>query len=59
MDTSSELMEAARTDLKHNLRQNCHRNSHEFRNTVIHTLKNFFYQTTKSHPVILPNIVHV
>lgn len=59
MDTSGDLMEAARTDLKRNLRQNGHRNKHEFRNTVIRTLNNFFFQTTQSHPVILPNIVHV
>lgn len=59
MDASGDLMEAARTTLKRDLRRNGHQNSHDYGQMVRETLQNFFYHKTHSRPVILPNIVRV
>jgi ribonuclease J len=55
MDSSGELLKAARAELKRELKRNG-RNHDE---TVRETLQNFFYNKTQSKPVILPNIVRV
>ncbi len=55
MDTSGELMEAARKELKIQLK----RNGRNHDDTVRETLQNFFYYKTQSRPVILSNIVRV
>ena len=62
MDTSGDLMEAARKELKRELQRNGNGNNRTVRDhseTVRETLQNFFYHKTKSRPVILPNIVRV
>ena len=62
MDTSGDLMEAARKELKRELQRNGNGNNRTGRDhseTVRETLQNFFYHKTKSRPVILPNIVRV
>jgi ribonuclease J len=55
MDTSADLMEAARKELKIQLK----RNGRNHDDTVRETLQNFFYHKTQSRPVILSNIVRV
>jgi ribonuclease J len=55
MDSSSELMDAAHVELKRALK----RNGRYPDDTVRETLQNFFYNNTKSKPVVLPNIVRV
>ena len=55
MDQSGQLMDAARQELKQELRKNGR--NHD--DTVRETLQNFFYHKTQSRPVILPNIVRV
>ena len=55
MDTAGELLDAAREELKRELR----RNGRNHDDTVRETLQNFFYHKTQSRPVILPNIVRV
>ncbi len=59
MDVSSDLIEAARAEIKRGLRRNRRRNSRDHGQTVHDTLQDFFYHKTQSRPVILPNIVHV
>jgi ribonuclease J len=59
MDASGDLMEAARAELKRDLRRNGRQNSRDYGQMVRETLQNFFYQKTHSRPVILPNIVRV
>jgi ribonuclease J len=55
MDTAADLMDAARAELKRELK----RNGGDQADGVRKTLQNFFYQKTQSRPVILPNIVRV
>ncbi|MBE2221019.1 MAG: ribonuclease J [Anaerolineae bacterium] len=55
MDSSSELMDAAQVELKRALK----RNGRFPDDTVRETLQNFFFNKTKSRPVVLPNIVRV
>jgi ribonuclease J len=55
MDQSGQLMDAARQELKQELRKNGR--NHD--DTVRETLQNFFYHKTQSRPVILPNVVRV
>jgi ribonuclease J len=55
MDTSSDLLEAARKELKRELQKN----GRNHNDTVRETLQNFFYHKTHSRPVILPNIIRV
>lgn len=55
MDTSGDLMDAARVELKRQLK----RNGRNHDDTVRETLQNFFYHKTQSRPVILSNIVRV
>ncbi|MCA9875959.1 MAG: ribonuclease J [Ardenticatenaceae bacterium] len=55
MDTSGDLMDAARKELKRQLK----RNGRNHDDTVRETLQNFFYHKTQSRPVILSNIVRV
>jgi len=59
MDASGDLMEAARAELKRDLRRNGRQNSRDYGQMVRETLQNFFYHKTHSRPVILPNIVRV
>jgi ribonuclease J len=62
MDTSGDLMEAARKELKRELQRKGNGNNRTGRDhseTVRETLQNFFYHKTQSRPVILPNIVRV
>lgn len=59
MDVSGDLMEAARAELKRDLRRNGRQNSRDYGQMVRETLQNFFYHKTHSRPVILPNIVRV
>ena len=59
MDVSGNLMEAARAELKRDLRRNGRQNSRDYGQMVRETLQNFFYHKTHSRPVILPNIVRV
>ncbi len=59
MDASGDLMEAARAELKRDLRRNGRQNSRDYGQMVRKTLQNFFYHKTHSRPVILPNIVRV
>jgi ribonuclease J len=59
MDASGDLMEAARAELKRDLRRNGRQNSRDYGQMVCETLQNFFYHKTHSRPVILPNIVRV
>jgi ribonuclease J len=55
MDQASELMDAARKELK----QQLSKNGRNHDDTVRETLQNFFYHKTQSRPVILPNVVRV
>ena len=55
MDSSSDLMDAAQVELKRALK----RNGRFPDDTVRETLQNFFFNKTKSRPVVLPNIVRV
>lgn len=55
MDSSGDLMDAAQAELKRALK----RNGRYPDDTVRETLQNFFYNNTKSKPVVLPNIVRV
>jgi ribonuclease J len=59
MDVSGDLMEAARAELKRDLRRNGRQNSRDYGQMVRETLQNFFYHKTHSRPVILPNIVRI
>ena len=55
MDSSSDLMDAAQVELKRALNRNG-----SFPDEIVReTLQNFFYNKTKSKPVVLPNIVRV
>jgi mRNA degradation ribonuclease J1/J2 len=47
----------ARQELKRQLKNK--RRKNDPKETVRHTLQNFFYRETQSRPVILPNIVRV
>ena len=55
MESSGELLKAARAELKRELK----RNGRDHSETVRETLQSFFYNKTQSNPVILPNIVRV
>jgi ribonuclease J len=55
MDSSGDLLKAARVELKRKLK----RNGRDHDETVRETLQSFFYQQTQSRPVILSNIVRV
>ena len=55
MDSSGDLLKAARAELKRELR----RNGRDHDETVRETLQSFFYHKTQSRPVILSNIVRV
>jgi ribonuclease J len=57
MQESSDLIELARQELKRQLKNK--RRKNDPKETVRHTLQNFFYRETQSRPVILPNIVRV
>ena len=54
-DAADDLMAAALTQLKRDLR----RNGHNHHATVRDTLQTFFYRQTKSRPLIVPNIIQV
>ena len=55
MDSSQDLMDEAKRNLKRALKKNGR--SHD--DTIRQTLENFFYRQTQSRPVILPHIVRV
>ncbi len=57
MQESSDLIELARQELKRQLQRKGRKN--DPKETVRHTLQNFFYRETQSRPVILPNIVRI
>ena len=57
MQENSDLIDLARKELKRQLQRKGR--SNDPKETVRHTLQNFFYQETQSRPVILPNIVRV
>ncbi|MEJ2747064.1 MAG: ribonuclease J [Anaerolineae bacterium] len=57
MQESSDLIELARKELKRQLQRKGRNN--DPKETVRHTLQNFFYRETQSRPVILPNIVRI
>lgn len=55
MDTSQDLMQMA----KNNLKQALKKNGRYQDDTIRKTLENFFYHQTQSRPVILPHVVRV
>jgi ribonuclease J len=55
MDTSQDLMQQA----KRNLKQALKKNGRYQDDTIRKTLENFFYHQTQSRPVILPHVVRV
>ncbi len=57
MQESSDLIDLARKELKRQLQRKGRKN--DPKETVRHTLQNFFYRETQSRPVILSNIVRV
>jgi ribonuclease J len=57
MQESSDLIDLARKELKRQLQRKGRKN--DPKETVRHTLQNFFYRETQSRPVILPSIVRV
>jgi ribonuclease J len=58
-DSSDELMQAARAEIKRSLRRNGRGKNKNQRQIVHDDLQDFFYRETQSRPVILPNIVKV
>ena len=59
MDTSGDLMEAARAEIKREMRRGGSRSNHDHQESVRTTLQDFFFDRTQSRPVILPNIMRV
>jgi ribonuclease J len=59
MESSEDLINAAREAVKRDMARNGGRNNHQQLETVRKTLEKFFYSETLSRPVILPNIVRV
>jgi ribonuclease J len=59
MEDSGDLMAAARAKITQGLRRNGRGKNADPRETVQATLKDFFYNKTRSRPVILSNIVRV
>ena len=59
MDTSGELIKAARDAIKRDLARKGGANNRRQHETVRETLQDFFYSETLSRPVILPNFVRV
>jgi ribonuclease J len=59
MDSSGELLAAARAEVKKDLQRNGHSKRDDHSQTVRKTLQDFFYKKTQSRPVILSNIVKV
>lgn len=59
MDSSGELLAAARAEVKKDLQRNGHNKRGDHSQTVRKTLQDFFYKKTQSRPVILSNIVKV
>jgi mRNA degradation ribonuclease J1/J2 len=59
MDSSEDLIKAARDAVKRDLARNGDSSSHEQVETVRKTLQDFFYNETLSRPVILSNFVRV
>jgi len=59
MDTSQELINAARDVVKRDLALHKGRSRSRLIEIVRETLQDFFYSKTLSQPVILSNIIHV
>jgi ribonuclease J len=59
MDSSEDLLKAARNAVKRDLALNGNSSSHKQIETIRETLQDFFYRETLSRPVILSNFVHV
>jgi ribonuclease J len=59
IDGSRSLMEAARVEIKRNLKRNGRLKNRDQGQTIQETLQDFFYRKTQSKPVILSNIVNV
>jgi ribonuclease J len=59
MDSSEDLLKAARNAVKRDLARNGNSSSHKQIETIRETLQDFFYRETLSRPVILSNFVHV
>jgi ribonuclease J len=59
MDSSEDLLKAARNAVKRDLARNRNSSSHKQIETIRETLQDFFYRETLSRPVILSNFVHV
>jgi ribonuclease J len=59
MDSSEDLLKAARNAVKRDLARNGNNSNHKQIETIRETLQDFFYKETLSRPVILSNLVHV
>lgn len=61
LDGSSDLLEAARKEIKRQFKQNGNGNGKgkDPQATISETLQNFFYRETQSRPVVLPSIIRV
>lgn len=61
LNGSSDLLEAARKEIKRQFKQNGNGNGKgkDPHATISETLQNFFYRETQSRPVVLPSIIRV
>lgn len=59
MDSSEDLIKAARDTVKRDMARNEGGSSHQQIDTVRETLQDFFYSKTLSRPVVISNFVHV
>jgi ribonuclease J len=57
LDRSSNLLQAARQEIKQQFKKNGKRGIAQ--EAIGETLQNFFYRETQSRPVVLPSIIHV
>ncbi|MFC1878663.1 ribonuclease J [Chloroflexota bacterium] len=59
MEVSGELIEAAQTEIKRQWKRNGRSKNKDAKQNIRQILGDFFYNKTRSRPVILPNIINV